>query len=109
MDLVVCEQVVHHARQERNVTTGPDRRVMIRHGRRPREPRIDHHQFGATFRLGLSDPLETARMCFCGVATHDPDDVRIADVRPVVGHCTAPECWSQTGHRRGVSNTSLVL
>src|SRR5690606_29715915 len=52
---------------------------------------------------------EAARMRLGGIAAHDDDEVGVLDVRPGVGHRTATECWGQTGHRRSVSESRLVI
>ena len=48
-------------------------------------------------------------MVFSGIAADDQDSIRIPDVDPVIGHCTAAKRGSQTGHRSRVSYARLVL
>ena len=60
-------------------------------------------------RLRFGHPLEAARMRFGGIAAHDQDDVGVLDVDPVVRHRTAAERRAQTGHRRSVSDSRLVI
>lgn len=48
-------------------------------------------------------------MVFSGIRTHDQDDIRIADIDPVIGHRAASEGGRQTGNRCGVSNSGLVF
>jgi len=46
---------------------------------------------------------------FGSIAAHDQDEIGILDVNPVVGHCTTAKRRSQTGYRRTVSNTRLIV
>ena len=95
--------------QERDVGALPDRAVEIGDRRRAREARIDHDQPGVVVGLGFGHPLEAARMRLGGVAAHDDDEIGVLDVRPEVGHRATAESWGQTGHRRAVSDTRLIV
>ncbi len=46
-------------------------------------------------------------MIFRGVGTHNQDHISITDVRPVVGHSSAPETLRQTGDGGGMSYPGL--
>ncbi len=59
--------------------------------------------------LGLRHPFEAARMRFGGIAAHDDDEIRVLDVGPGVGHRATAKRRGQTGHRRAVSDTRLVV
>ena len=83
--------------------------VEIGDRRRAREARIDHDQLGVVVGLRLGHPLEAARMRLGGVAAHDDDDIGVLDVQPEVRHRATAECWGQTGHRRSVSDTRLII
>src|SRR5690606_36869917 len=109
MDLVVGEKIVHHAGQEGDIASGPNGCVVIRNSSRPREPWVDHHQLGTAMVLRLSYPFESAGVGLRSISTHNPGDISILDVSPAVGHRTATERWAQTGHRRSVSDPSLVF
>ena len=86
-----------------------DRRVEVRYRCRAREARIDDDQLGAAVGLGLRDPFEAARMRLGGIAAHDDDEIGVLDVGPGIRHCATAECWGETGHRRAVSDTRLVV
>ena len=109
LHLVVLDAVVDHAEQERDVGALADRRVEVRHRRRAREARIDHDQLGAAVGFRLGDPFEAARMRLGGIAAHDDDEIGVLDVGPGVRHRTTAKCRGQTGHRRAVSDTRLVV
>ena len=87
----------------------PDRRVEIGHCRRTCEARVDHDQLGLVMGLRLGHPLESAGVRLGRVAPHDQNYVRILDVNPVVGHRTTAKRRGQTGHRRAVSDTGLII
>ena len=59
--------------------------------------------------LGAQDPLETHRMMLGGIASHDEDAVRILEIDPVIGHCTASERLCQSRNSSAVSNTCLMI
>ena len=109
LNFVVQQQIVDHTGQECNVRPSANRRVIVCHGCRAREPRIHHHELGFVVMLGFNHPLEAARVGFSGVAAHDQNQICIFDIGPMIGHCTSPKRRSQTGYRRGVSNTRLVI
>ena len=109
LDRVLLQQAADQAAQERDIGSGPDRRVEIGNRRGAREARIDDDQLGAVLDLRLDHPFEAARVRFGGIATHDDNHVGILDVLPGVRHRTATECWGQTGHRRSVSDAGLVI
>ncbi len=109
LDEVLLKQIADHAVQEGDVGAGPDRRINIGDRRRAGEAWVHHDQLGVVLDLGFNDPLEPAGMGFGGVAAHDQNHIGILDVLPSVGHCASTECWSQTGHRRSVSDTRLIV
>ena len=109
LDLVVAQQVVDNTAQEGNVTAGTQRCVVIGHGGRAREARIDHDQLRLVALLRLDHPFETHGMRFCSVPAHDQHEIGVLDVLPVVGHRAAAKRRSQTGYRRAVSDTCLVI
>ena len=109
LDFVLLQQIADHAVQERDIGARTDRCVDIRNRRGAGKARIDHHQLGVVLDLRFDHPLETAWMRLGGIAAHDHHHIGILDVLPSVGHCTATECWGQTGHRRSVSDTRLIV
>ena len=44
-----------------------------------------------------------------GIGAHNEDDIGIANIRPVIGHGTAPETLRQTGDGGGMSYPGLGL
>src|ERR1700749_2133202 len=48
-------------------------------------------------------------MSLGGVAAHNYDEIGIFNVSPGIRHCATAKRRSQTGHRRAVSNTGLVV
>jgi hypothetical protein len=91
LDRILFQQIADQAAEERDIGSGPYRRVHVGDRRGSRETRIDHHQLGGVLDLGLDHPFEAARMRFGGIAAHHDDDIGILDVAPGVGHCTATE------------------
>mgnify|MGYP000709292295 CR=1 FL=1 len=73
------------------------------------EARVNDHELGFAVLFGFDHPLEAARMRFSRVTAHDKNQISVLDVHPMVGHRTTPKTRSQTGHRRGVSNTCLSI
>ena len=65
--------------------------------------------FAPRLRLRLGHALEAARMRLGGVAAHDDNEIGVLDVGPRVRHRTTAKRRSQTGHRRAVSDTRLVV
>ncbi|MNF58356.1 hypothetical protein D3C84_399080 [compost metagenome] len=109
LDLVVADQVVDQAAEEGDIGAGADRRVVVGHGGRAGEARIDHDQAGVVVRLGFGDPLEAAGVGFGGVAAHDQHQIGILDVGPVVRHGSTAKRRGKTCHRRAMSDTRLVI
>ena len=109
LDLIVVEQVLDHAGEESNVRSLTDGAVEISDRRRPRETRIDHDELGIVVRLGFDNPFEAARMRFGRIPAHDNYQVGGLEVHPGIGHRTTAERRSQTGYRRAVSDTRLIV
>jgi hypothetical protein len=106
---VLLQQIADQTVEERNIRAGPNRSIHVGDRRRSRETRIDDNELRAILDLGFDHPLETAWMRLGGVAAHHKHYVGVLDVLPRVGHRTATECWGQTGHRRSVSDTRLIV
>src|SRR5262249_45742911 len=109
LDAVVRERVVDHAGQKSDVRAGADLREVISYGRGTVETRINGNELGVAVTLRLHDEAEAHRVVFCRVAAHDQDQVGVADIGPTIGHRPAPESGGQTGHRRAVSYSGLLL
>ena len=109
LNLVLQQQVVDQSAEENDISARADRRIDVGERSRAREARIDDDQFRLVVRLRLGDPLESARMRFGGVATHDENEVGILDVDPVIRHRTSAKRRGKTCHRRAVSDTCLVI
>ncbi len=69
------------------------------------EARVNHNQFGIVMLHSFCNPAETDRVRFCSITAHNYHYIRVLDVDPMVGHGTAPKCWSKTCYRWGVSVT----
>ncbi|MNS80119.1 hypothetical protein D3C72_1137860 [compost metagenome] len=109
VDFIVFNQIQQHARQERNVRTGTNRRVDIGHRCCTRKARIDDDQRRIVIVFRFHRPAESHRMRFSGVTAHHDDNVGVFDINPVVGHRTATKCWSKTCYRWSVSDARLVV
>ena len=106
---VARQRVVNQPAEKRDVGAGANLDEAIGDRRRPVEARIDAHQLGVAISLRLHDETETDGMVFSRIATHRQHDIRIADVGPAVGHRSSSERGGQTGHRRAVSYSGLLL
>ena len=109
LHLVVLHAVADHSEQKRDVGALADRRIEVGHRRGTRETWVDDDQLGAAVGLRLGHPFEAARMRFGGIAAHDDSEIGILDVGPGIRHRSTAECWGQTGHRRAVSDTCLII
>ena len=109
VDFVVFDQVAQNARQERNVRTGTNRCVNIRHRSGTRKTGIDNDQGCIVVVFRFHRPAETDGMRFSSVTAHHHYDVSVFDIHPVVGHRTATKCWSKTCYRWSVSDARLVV
>jgi len=109
VDLVVAEQVIDQAHQERGIRAGADRRVHVRHRRDAAEARIDHHHRGLVAHLGLDRPLEADRMGLGGVAAHHQDHVGVLNIHPMVGHRATAERRRQRRHGGAVAQARLAI
>ena len=109
LNLIVGDAVIDDTQEECDVRAGPDRRVEIRDRSRTREARIDHDEPSAAVGFRFGHPFEAARMRLGGIAAHHDHKVGVLDISPGIRHCAAAERRSQTGHRRAVSNTRLVI
>src|SRR5579875_2538903 len=115
--LAVLQHVIHEPAEQRDVRAGAYAQVHIRNGGRARKTRVDVDHLraaalaGPALRIHLREHemLETDRMSFRRIRPGYENDVGIADVAPVVGHCSASERGGQTDHRRTVSNPGLLL
>ena len=108
-DAVVLDCIADHSAEERDIGAGAKLHELVGQRRGAREPRVHHNHLGIALALGFDRPLETARMVFRGIATHDQHHVGVLDVDPAICHRTATERGPQTGDRRSVSNASLVF
>ena len=106
---IVVEDVLDEAAEDGDVASGPDLQVLVGHGRRPGESRVDGDEGGPPVVTGLDGPLEPARVVLGRVGPHHQDDIGILDVLPVVGHRPATERGGQTGHRGAVSYAGLMV
>src|SRR5688572_15352083 len=95
--------------EKRDVGSGAYRDIKVRDGRRPVEAGVDCDKLGFAYALRLDREAKSDRMVFCGVAAHYEDDIGIGHIRPAVGHRTATESGSQTGHRGAMSKAGLVF
>ncbi len=95
-DAVVLDGVIDEAAEKREVAAGANLTENIGLRRGAGEARVDHDRLGVAVALGLDRPLETARMVLGRISAHDQHHVGVLDVDPAVGHCPAPESWSQT-------------
>ena len=103
------QDVVNEAAEERDVGAGADLDEPIRDGRRPVEARIHAHELRVTVPPRFHDEPESHRVVLGRVAAHRQNDIRVADVRPAVGHRSSSERGGQTGHRGAVSYACLLL
>src|SRR4029453_7740340 len=106
--LLLGEDVVDHAAEERDVAARADRHVLVGQRAGSGEVRVDVDHPRATV-LGLDDPLEAHRVGLGHVGAHDHDVVGVHEPVRAVGGAAAPQGGSQTGNGGGVSNTGLVL
>ena len=66
------------------IRIGPDAHVVVGHGRGAGKARI-HMDEGCTAFFGLHNPLETNRMGFRHIGTHNKDAIAVAHVARKVG------------------------
>ena len=107
-DEVIVEDVLDHPAEEGDVRARTHGRVHIGLGSGLREAGIHDDQFRAFF-LGFHDPFHGNGVVRCGIAPHNEDNIGIANIDPVIRHCTAPERLSQSRYSCGVSDSSLVF
>ena len=105
---LVLQDVVDDPAEERDVAAHPDRDVLVRHGARPGEPRVDVDDPRAAL-LRLHHPLEAHRVGLGHVGALDDDAVGLSQVLLEPGGAATSEAGPQTGDGGGVSNTRLVL
>ena len=98
LNQVVFEDVVDHAAVERDVGAGADGAVDVCLCRRARETRVDDDPLRALVD-GAMYPFHGNGVAFCMIGAACQQDVSVGEVAPLTGHCTAAECWSQTGNR----------
>ena len=103
------QNVMNQAAEKGDVRPGANLDEAIGDGRRPVEARIDAHELRVAIPLRVHDEAEPHRMVLGRVAAHGQHDVRITDVGPPIGHRAAAERGGQTGHRRAVSYSGLLL
>jgi len=106
---VVVDDVLDHAAEEGDVRPRADGCVNMGLGRRLGEPWVNAQQSGASLVNGFLDPLEGNRVIGSGVASHDQDHIRIAEVDPVIRHCAASERLCQSRYSWAVSDPGLVF
>src|SRR6202035_234152 len=85
-DSVVRDGVADQSAEKRNVGAGANLDEEVGGGGGAREARVNGNQFGVAVALGLHRRLESTRMVFGGVSTHDQHHVGVLDVDPAVGH-----------------------
>ena len=105
---LVHKDVVNYGVEKRSVGTGTNARVHVGRRRCPGESRVDVDDLRPVF-LGLPDPLEGHGMVLCHIAALHQNRLAMLEVNPVVGHRPPPERSPQTGDRRAVSESGLVL
>ncbi len=103
------QDVVKQAAEERDVGAGANLDEAIGDGCRPVEAGIHAHELRVTVPPRFHDEPESHRVVFGRVAPHRQNDIRVADVRPAVGHRSSSERGGQTGHRGAVSYAGLLL
>src|SRR5438034_3168174 len=106
--VLVHKDVVNYGVEKRSVGTGTNARVHVGRRRCPGESRVDVDDLRPVF-LGLPDPLEGHGMVLCHIAALHQNRLAMLEVNPVVGHRPPPERSPQTGDRRAVSESGLVL
>ena len=108
-DALIFDRVIDNAAEECDIGACADLQEHIGSGSGARETRIDHDRLGVANALGLNRPLETARVVFSRIASHDQHHVGVLDVDPAIGHRTSSKRGPQTGDRGTVSNPGLIF
>src|SRR5215208_4716342 len=105
--LLVLEDVVDQAPEERDIGARPDRCVDVAHRRGAGEARVDVDELGALL-FGDHGVPETHGVGLRHVGAFDDDAVGILQVLQVGGGPAPTVRDAQTGHRRAVSYSRLV-
>jgi len=109
VDKVVVDDVFDHAAEEGDVRPRTDGGVHMGFGRRLGETGIHAEDPRPSFVNGFLNPFEGHRVIGSGVASHDQDHIRIAEVDPVIRHCAASERLCQSRYSWAVSDPGLVF
>src|SRR5215210_4324353 len=105
--LLVLEDVVDQAPEERDIGARPDGCVDVAHRRGAREARVDVDELGALL-LGDHGVPETHGVGLGHVGAFDDDAVSVLQILQVCGGSAPTVRDAQTGHRRAVSYSRLV-
>src|SRR5215207_3182452 len=105
--LLVLEDVVDQAPEERDIGARPDGRVDVTHRRSAREARVDVDELGA-LPLGDHGVAEADGVGLCHVGALYEDAVGVLQVLQVGGGAAPTVRDAQTGHRGAVSYPRLV-
>src|ERR687897_3646262 len=105
--LLVLEDVVDQAPEERDIGAGPDGCVDVTHRRGAREARVDVDELGALL-FGDHGVPEANRVGLCHVGALDEDAVSVLQILQVGGGPAPTVRDAQTGHRGAVSYPRLV-
>ncbi len=102
------DDVADQAAEERDIGSSADGRMDVGDGAGACEARVDVDELRSTL-FGEHGPAEADGMVLRHVRTLDDDAIRIREILKRGGCATATKRGAQTGHRRGVSNTSLIF
>ena len=105
---LVLNNIIDKCSEECDICAGTKLEEMIRDARRAGKADIDMDDDGSVV-LCLHNVLHRHRMALRHVRAFDPDQLRVLEVVPRAGHCTAPECAAERRWGRRMADARLVV